>query len=83
MARTLDRAIPLKREARQGTITSPYCFNNYVLEAQDQCEMSCVLSSLNISLVICADDILNISRTLDKISDTFQKLQAEYLKSGV
>jgi hypothetical protein len=44
--------------------------------------MSCVLCGLNISFITCADDIFNISRTLDKISETFQKLLAEYLKSG-
>ena len=45
--------------------------------------MSCVLSGHNISLVTYADDIFNLSRTLDKIPETFQKLQTEYLKSGL
>ena len=45
--------------------------------------MCCVLSGPDISLVIYADHIFNISRTLDNISKTFQKLQAEYVKSGL
>ena len=38
---------------------------------------------LNISLVTYADDIFSISQTSDKISESFQKLQAEYLKSSL
>jgi len=45
--------------------------------------MSCALSGINISLITYADDICSLSRTLDKICETFQKLQTEYLKSGV
>jgi len=41
------------------------------------------LSGLNIFLVTYADDIFNISQTLDNISETFQKLLAEYLKSDL
>jgi hypothetical protein len=83
MAKPQDRTVPVKKGARQGAIASPCYFNNYVLEAQDQCQMSCVLSGHNISLVIYADDIFNLSRTLDKIPQAFQKLQTEYLKSGL
>ena len=64
MARQLDRTIPVKRGARQG---APCYFSNNFPETQDRCEMSCVLSGLNISLVTYDDDIFNISRTLDKI----------------
>ena len=56
-ARPLDRTIPVKTGARQGAIASPCYFNNYVLKAQDQCEMSCILSDLNIALVSYADDM--------------------------
>ena len=79
MARPLDRTIPVKRGARQGAIASPCYFNNYVLKTQDQCEMSSGSSGLNISLVTYANDIFNISRTSDIISETFYKLQSEYL----
>ena len=83
MARPLGRTIPVKREVRRGAIASSCYFNNYVLEAQDQYEMSWVLSGLNISLVACADDIFNNIRTMGKIYETSYKLQAEYLKSGL
>ena len=45
--------------------------------------MSCVHSGLNIFLVTYADDIFNISQTLDKNFWNFSNLQAEYLKSGL
>ena len=61
VARSLDRTIPVKGGVRQCAIASPCYFNNYILEAQDQCEMSCILSGLNISLVTYADDIFNTS----------------------
>jgi hypothetical protein len=45
--------------------------------------MSCVPSIHNISLVTYANDIFNLGRTSDKIPEIFQKLQTEYLKSGL
>ena len=57
LARPLDRTILVEKGARQGAIASPCYFNNCVLKAQDQCEMSCVFSGLNISLVTYAAKI--------------------------
>ena len=45
--------------------------------------MFCILFGLNIFLVTYGDDIFNISRTWDKISETFPKLQVEHLESGL
>ena len=45
--------------------------------------MCCVPSIHNISLVTYANNIFNLGRTLDKIPEIFQKLQTEYLKSGL
>ena len=44
--------IPVKKGARQGAVTSPDLFNNYVLEAQDLCPPSLILSSVNLSLTL-------------------------------
>ena len=44
-------------------------------EAQDQYEKSCIFPGLNISLVTYTDEMFNISRIFDKISETFQKLR--------
>ena len=81
MARPLDRTVQVKRGTRQVAIATPCFFINYVLEAQKKCEMSCILSGLNISLVSYTDDIFNISKTTEKISKTLQKLKTQYLKS--
>ena len=75
--------IPVKKGARQGAVTSPDLFNNYVLEAQDLCPPSLILSSVNLSLICYADDILNLSRTLQRITEIFGILEAEYQKIGL
>ena len=77
------RLIPVLKGARQGAVSSPNFFNNYVLEAQDQCPCSLILASTNLSFVCYADDILNLSRTLLRISEIFAILQDEYLKVGL
>lgn len=77
------RLVPVKKGARQGAVTSPDLFNNCVLDAQDQCPSSLILSSANLSLVCYADDILNLSRTLQRAIDIFEILEAEYLKVGL
>ena len=77
------RLIPVLKGARQGAVSSPNFFNNYVLEAQDQCPCSLILASTNLSFVCYADDILNLSRTLPRISEIFAILQDEYLKVGL
>ena len=78
-----EKLIPVLKGARQGAVSSPHLFNNYVLQAQDKCPTSCILSSIDTSLVCYADDVLNLSRTLQKASDIFKTLKTEYLKLGL
>ena len=78
-----EKLIPVLKGARQGAVSSHHLFNNYVLQAQDKCPTSCILSSIDTSLVCYADDVLNLSRTLQKASDIFETLKTEYLKLGL
>ena len=78
-----EKLIPVLKGAHQGAVSSPHLFNNYVLQAQDKCPTSCILSSIDTSLVCYADDVLNLSRTLQKASDIFETLKTEYLKLGL
>jgi len=74
--------IPVKKGASQGAITSPNLLNNYVLEAQDLCPLSLILSFVNLSLIKYADDILSLSRTLQRTTEIFGILEVEYQKNG-
>ena len=78
-----EKLIPVLKGARQGAVSSPHLFNNYVLQAQDKCPTSCILSSIDTCLVCYANNVLNLSRTLQKASDIFEKLKTEYLKLGL
>ena len=78
-----EKLIPVLKGARQGVVSSPYLFNNYVLQAQDKCPTSCIIPSIDTSLVCYADDVLNLSGTLQKASDIFEMLKTEYLKLGL
>ena len=78
-----EKLIPVLKGARQGAVSSLHLFNNYVLQAQDKCPTSYILSSIDTSLVCYADDVLNLSRTLQKASDIFETLKTEYLKLGL
>ena len=75
--------IPVRKGARQGAVLSPNFFNNYIIEPQDSCPSSCILSSIDISLVCYADDTLNLSRTLNRLSEIFSCLQSNYEKVGL
>ena len=78
-----EKLIPVLKDARQGAVSSPHLFNNYVLQSQDKGPTSCILSSIDASLVCYADDVLNLIRTLQKASDNFETLKTEYLKLGL
>ena len=78
-----EKLIPVLKGSRQGAVSSPHLFNNNVLQAQDKCSTSCILSSIDTSLVCYADDVLNLSRTLQKASDIFETLKTKYLKLGL
>ena len=75
VART--KLIPVLKGARQGAVSSSGLFNNYVIDAQGLCSSSLILSSRNMSLICYADDVLNLNRTLQQVSDVFSILEAE------
>ena len=79
----LQYPILVKKGTRQGAITSPTLFNNSVLEAQAKCLPSCILGRIDMSLICYADDILNLSRTIQRIEQNFKILKDEYSKIGL
>jgi len=81
VART--KLIPVLGGACHGAIFSPGLVNSYVLDAQDLCPSSLILSSRNLSLICYVDDALNLIRTIIKVSDVFAIHQVEYLKIGL
>ena len=75
--------VNVEKGTRQGAVSSPSLFNNGVLDAQSAVPTSFIFAGLDLSLVCYADDILNVSRTIQRISEIFATLQSEYAKLGL
>lgn len=78
----LEIDIPVKKGIRQGAVNSPDLFNNSVIEVQHEAPTTCILCGIDVSLIGYADDILNISRTLNGIKSCFSALKVEYARVG-
>ena len=55
---------------RQGALTSPVLFNNYVTGAQDKLNCTFIFKGVDLLLVMFADDLLNFSCTFQGCSST-------------
>lgn len=75
--------IPVEKGIRQGALTSPPLFNNSIISSQEPVQSTCIFRGLNVSLIDYADDILNASRTLIGIEETFRVLSKEYGNIGL
>ena len=74
----VESDIPVKKGIRQGVVNSPDLFNNSVIEAQYKAPATCILYGIDVLFISYADDILNISRTLQRIKSCFSALTDEY-----
>ena len=74
----LNSFVSVYKGTRQGAVTSPSLFNNNVLYAQSKCLSSCIEAATNVTLVCYADDVLNLSRSLQHIEEKFSILEGEY-----
>jgi hypothetical protein len=75
--------VNVEKGTRQHAVSSPSLSNNGILDAQSAVLTSFIFADLDLSLVCYADDILNLSRTIQRISEIFAMLQSEYAKLGL
>lgn len=75
--------VPVRKGARQGAPTSAPAFNNSVLPAQENYQITCVLDGIDLSLLCYADDILNMSRNIGGIECNFAIFQKQYAAIGL
>ena len=75
--------VPVKKGARQGSVTSPCAFNNCIIEPQSTIETTCIARGIDVTMIAYADDILNPSRTVAGTETTFSTLQSNYSRIGL
>ena len=80
---TPDIFVNIEKGTRETAVSSPSLFNKGVLDAQSAVPTSFIFASLDLSLVCHAEDILNLSRTIQHTSEIFATLQSEYAKLGL
>ncbi|XP_065564243.1 uncharacterized protein LOC136029667 [Artemia franciscana] len=81
--RPYEKLIPVLKGARQGAVSSLHLFNNCVLQAQDKCPTSCILSSIDTSLVCYADDVLNLRLCMIKSLQNYENTDIHKLASTI
>jgi hypothetical protein len=76
------RLFSVNTGALQGSITSPTLFNNGVIDAQSKCISSCIEAATKVTLVCYADDVLNLTKSLQCIEENFSILDKNILNRG-
>ena len=58
-------------DIKQGAITPLMVYNNATLPAQDSIPISCVVKATNTSVLCYADDLINLSRSVTNLKESF------------